>query len=276
MSRIFRCRDKEVLLGAKTLIMAVVNATPDSFSDGGQYLQVDQILARVEDAVQSGADVIDMGAESTRPGYEPVSADKEWERLNEPISAVRSAWPNLCLSIDTQKAWVAEQAVKAGVDIVNDIWGLSRDSDMARVVADYGAGLVMMFNRTPPWEPGRVDIGDMTEFFHRQIHLANAVGIPDNRILIDPGLGFGYSVGDNWTVLRCLTEFRNLGAGLLLGPSRKRFLGSVTEKPPQERDVATATACALAVSAGVDVVRVHNVEAAWDALRVADEWYRHV
>ncbi len=276
VSRIFRSRNKEIVLGEKTLVMAIVNITPDSFSDGGKYLETEQIVTRVADLLTLGADIIDVGGESTRPGYEPVSADQEWDRLREPLFALRSTWPNLCLSVDTQKAWVAEQAVKAGVSIVNDIWGLSGDRDMARVVADSGAGLVMMFNRQPSWNSGEVNIAEMIKFFVRQIQRAGESGISCDHILVDPGLGFGYGVEDNWVVLRHLEEFQGLGAGLLLGPSRKRFLGSVSGKPPQERDGATAAVCALAAAKGVDVMRVHNVEQVADALRVSDAWYRHV
>ncbi len=275
VSRIFRCKDKALELGEKTLIMAIVNITPDSFSDGGQYLEVSHIVSHVEELLQSGADIIDIGGESTRPGYRVVSAEEEWDRLMNPILALRSTWPEICLSVDTQKAWVAEQAVKAGVDIVNDIWGLSKDANMARIVAEYGSGLVMMFNRDPSWDPGQVNLREMTDFFVGQLRGAKDAGIADDHILVDPGLGFGYGVQDNWRVLRHLEEFQGLGAGILLGPSRKRFLGQVTRKPPEQRDVATAAVCALAVAKGVDVLRVHNVETASDALQVADEWYRH-
>ncbi|OLZ09190.1 dihydropteroate synthase [Sulfobacillus thermosulfidooxidans] len=276
VSRVFQCHQRALVLGENTKIMGIVNVTPDSFSDGGQYVELNRILEHVEQLVQDGADIIDIGAESTRPGYEPVAKEIEWQRLEEPILAIRSHWPDVCLSVDTQKAWVADRAVKAGVDIVNDIWGLAGDPDMAQVVSQHQAGLVMMFNRVSPWLPGTIDIGAMVDFFRQQLDFARHQGISEDHILIDPGLGFGYGVDDNWIVLRHLEEFVGYGAGLLLGPSRKRFLGSVTDKPPRERDVATAAVAALAVPYHVDVLRVHNVKTTRDALRVADKWYRDV
>ncbi len=275
MNRIFRCHNRELSLGDGTKIMGILNVTPDSFSDGGKYVKSDRILEHVQQLVEDGADMIDVGAESTRPGYQPVAPEMEWARLQEPILAIRSAWPDLWLSVDTQKAWVAYRALKAGIDIVNDIWGLSGDPEMIKVVAERRAGLIMMFNRTEPWAKGELQIQVMEQFFRDQIGRARQWGIHPDQIIVDPGLGFGYEVEDNWTVLRHLDTFAGYGSGLLLGPSRKRFLGAVTGRPPQGRDVATAAVSALAVFHQVDIVRVHNVAAAHDALQVADMWYRH-
>jgi dihydropteroate synthase len=255
--------------------MGVLNVTPDSFSDGGLYQDPDRMMDHVQTMIAAGADIIDVGAESTRPGYEPLTAGQEWERLEGPLRLLRERWPALCLSVDTQKAPVAVRALDAGVDILNDIQGLSGDPEMLQALARTEAGLVMMFNRPAPWESGQVDIQVMTRFLTVQTERALKAGITPDRIMVDPGLGFAYGVEDNWTVLQHLGAFSGIGAGILLGPSRKRFLGVVTGKPAAQRDVATAAVCALAVPHHVDVVRVHNVDMARDALAVADRWHRH-
>ena len=275
MKRVFRCGSRPLELGHKTWLMGIVNVTPDSFSDGGQFMDPARALAQVEDLIAAGADIIDIGGESTRPGYEAVDVDTEWQRLEEPIRQIRRRWPDLRLSVDTQKAEVARRAVDLGVDIINDIQGLRGDPEMIRVLAGTDAGLVMMFNRHEPWAPGAVDIGEMEKFFSSGLERAEDSQIDPDRILVDPGLGFAYGGDDSWTVLQHLAAFSGFGAGMLLGPSRKRFLGALTGKAAGGRDVATAAVCALAAAHHVDVVRVHNVAATRDAVAVADRWQRH-
>ncbi|WP_242968586.1 dihydropteroate synthase [Sulfobacillus sp. hq2] len=273
--RIFRCGTRPLHLGSRTYVMGIVNVTPDSFSDGGRYDDPVRAVDQTAQLIADGADIIDVGAESTRPGYQPVDVETEWRRLEEPLRQIRARWPAVRLSVDTQKAEVARRAIALGVDIINDIQGFQGDPEMIRVLADSNAGYIMMFNRPVPWPDGVVDLGEMEEFFVQGLQRARAYHIADDRILLDPGLGFAYSGAASWTVLRHLPALSGMGAGLLLGPSRKRFLGTLTGKPPVERDVATATVCAIAAMHHVDVMRVHNVALTRDAVAVADRWQYH-
>ncbi len=275
VSRVFRAGRHAFALGQRTQIMGVLNVTPDSFSDGGCYVDSGAVLSHVRRMVEEGADIIDIGAESTRPGYKPLPAREEWRRLEEPLRLIRDWRPDVCISVDTQKAWVADRALEAGADIINDIQGLSGDPDMLSVLAGSSAGLVMMFNREVPWDGGQVDIAAIADFFAVHTERALNAGVRPERILVDPGLGFAYGGDDSWIVLQALETFAGFGAGLLVGPSRKRFLGAVTGKGPADRDGATAAVCALAAAHRVDAVRVHNVGAVRDALAVADRWARH-
>lgn len=247
--------------------------TPDSFSDGGCLTDADAALARAERLVEQGADGLDLGAESTRPGYASVSVEEEWKRLASPLRRIRERYPGP-ISVDTQKAEIARRALAEGADIINDIWGCAKDPEMARVLAKSRAGLVLMFNRQPAYAEGCVELAEMRRWIERQIQRLDSMGMGPGRILVDPGLGFGMGVADNWTVVKNLQAFSDLGAGILLGPSRKRFLGEVSGRPPAARDVATAALCALAVREGVDVVRVHCPDVVKDALAVADRWER--
>lgn len=260
-------------LGAKTYVMGVVNVTPDSFSDGGAYLRPEDALRHADQLIADGADMLDLGGESTRPGHRPVSAEEEWRRLEPVLKALRRRWDGP-ISVDTYKGEIARRAVEEGADVINDIWGGQKDPTLWEVLAGCRVGYVLMYNRSPEFPPGAVDLGEIKASLVQALGALSALGIAGQRVLVDPGLGFAYGVEDNWTVLRALGEFSGLGAGLLLGPSRKRFLGAVTGRPPEERDVATAAVAALAVPYQIDVVRVHNVAAAKDALAVADRWWR--
>lgn len=260
-------------MGERTYLMGILNVTPDSFSDGGYFNHVDAALARADVLWQAGADAIDLGGESTRPGYVPIDVETEWTRVAAILRALRARSDGV-LSIDTQKAEVARRALEEGVDVVNDIWGLARDPDMLPVLAGTQAGLVMMYNRHPAFEPGTVSMQAICQFFTCQLARAQAAGVAGDRILVDPGLGFGYAVEDHWMILQHLGTCVGYGGGLLVGPSRKRFLGTLTGLPAEARDRATAAVAALAVGQGVDVVRVHNVAAVYDAVRVADRWVR--
>ncbi|MCY0881634.1 MAG: dihydropteroate synthase, partial [Firmicutes bacterium] len=212
MERTFYFRGRRMPLGEKTYVMGIVNVTPDSFSDGNRYQDVSAALHHVKALQQGGAEMIDIGAESTRPGYTPVAAEEEWSRLAPVLEAIKRQWPESIVSVDTQKAVVARRAIAAGADIINDIWGLSGDPDMLDVLADSDAGLILMYNRNPPWPDKMVSIEEMQTFFIRQVQAAAQKGVDPLRIIIDPGIGFGYSVEDNWTVLRALDRFQNIGA----------------------------------------------------------------
>lgn len=267
--RAWTFRGGELGLGSATRVMGILNVTPDSFSDGGAWVGPDAALARAEALGAAGADLIDVGGESTRPGYAPVPAETEWERIASVLDRVRRRIA-LPISVDTQKAEVARRALSAGADIVNDVSGLA-DPAMANVVARAGAGYVLMYN-PPPLAEGAVQVDAIRRWLEERIARLAAAGVARSQIVVDPGLGFAYGVEDNWRVLLQLERLIGVGEGLLIGPSRKRFLGQVTGQPAAERDVATAAVAALAVTKGVDVVRVHQVAMTRDAVRVADRW----
>lgn len=270
MSRAWTFRGAGALeLGGVTRIMGIVNLTPDSFSDGGTLTGVDAGVARAEALWAAGADLVDLGGESTRPGYTAVDASVEWERLRPVLERIRRrlAAP---LSVDTRKAEVARRALAAGADIVNDVSGLA-DPEMAGVVAEAKAGYVLMYN-PPPLPPGTVTVAAIRSWLDARLSKLAEAGVAPEQVVVDPGLGFAYAVEDNWRVLADLEGLAGVGRGLLIGPSRKRFLGQVTGRPAAERDAATAALAALAVTKGVDVVRVHEVAMTRDAVRVADRW----
>jgi len=262
-------------LGHRPFVVGIINVTPDSFSDGGRYAAPDAAVAHGEQLLADGADALDIGAESSRPwAYQPVTVEEEWARLAPVLRRLR-ARTDYPLSVDTQKAEIARRALAEGADIINDVWGGARDPAMAGVIAKASCGYVMMFNRESEFPPGAPDWTEVDAFFRSQVTRFQAAGVGRERILVDPGIGFGYAVADNWRVLRRLKTYQGLGAGVWIGPSRKRFLGAVTGQPPAERDAATVAVVALAVAAGgVDVVRVHAVRCVRDAAAVAAHWQR--
>jgi len=268
-----RMRGKSLELGEKTLLMGILNLTPDSFSDGGSCGNVGEALARAKQMLAEGADIIDVGGESTRPGYLPISPGEEIARIIPLIEAlVRET--EAVVSVDTYKYPVAEAALAAGAHLVNDIWGLQYDKgEMARVVAHYGAGLVIMHNRRENVYPEGL-IEGIHAFFRRSVNIADAAGIPRDRLIFDPGIGFGKDAAQNWEILRNLGAFRDWGP-LLAGASRKRFLTTLTgDVPPRERDGATAALSVAAVSLGVDILRVHDIKGNKVAVDLADHIYR--
>lgn len=272
-ARWYRFRGGAWDLSERPHIFGIVNVTPDSFSDGHQANRDPSYqVAKAERLIKDGADGIDLGAESTRPGHQPVSWDEEWERLGSILRAVRQALPDTPLSIDTQKAEVAERALDAGADIINDIWGFARDPRLARIVADAGAGAILMFNRAEdPSLPIGVD--DLREFFARQLNRASQAGMAPDQVLIDPGIGFRVQGDASWTLLRQLEDLRGLGAGILVGHSRKRFLGRAAQVPEaRDRDLATAVVSALVALEGADVLRVHDPASTRQALLIANQW----
>lgn len=270
--RRFQFNGKEIELGAKTYIMGILNVTPDSFSDGGRYLGVDAATRQAAVLIESGADFIDIGAESTRPGHQPIAIEEEWQRLGPVLKAVRETFPEVAISVDTQKAETASRAIQSGADIINDVGGALGDSRMLSTLSSSRAGYIMMYNREPM---ARADMADMVTQFQRRLIRAQESGIAASRILVDPGLGFAYGSEENWRVLGQLEQLKGLGAGILVGPSRKRFLGTLTGADPDQRDFATASLASLAVGSGMDVVRVHEVSGVRQALLVADRWWRH-
>ncbi len=260
-------------LNQRPHIFGIMNVTPDSFSDGGTT-NLDPLfqVEKAERLLQQGADGLDLGAESTRPGHQPVPWRQEWERLDRVLRAVRRALPDVPLSIDTQKAEVAERALDAGADIINDIWGFSRDPRLARVVSQSGAGAILMFNRAEDASlPMAMD--DLRSFFLAQMDWALESGIPHERVLIDPGIGFRVQGDTAWSILHQLERLRGLGAGILVGHSRKRFLGRAANVPEaRDRDLATAVVSALVALEGADVLRVHDPASTRQALLIANQW----
>lgn len=248
--------------------MGIVNVTPDSFSDGGQFLDGARALEHARRLVAEGADVLDIGAESTRPygGSQPVSFDEELARLSPVFPAVLTL--GIPVSIDTIKARIAAWAMEQGAAIVNDVWGLQRDPDMARVVAEHGVPVVVMHNRDQA--DGGIDImKDVKDFFARSLEIAARAGIARERIVLDPGVGFGKTPEQSVTVIARLGEFRSFRLPLLIGLSRKRFIDTISPAAPDQRLGGSIAGNVLAVLAGADIVRVHDVADTVQALRVA-------
>jgi len=248
-------------------VMGILNVTPDSFSDGGQFFDPEVAVNHARRMLADGADILDIGAESTRPygGQKPVTMDDEIERLRPVLpEVIRLGLP---VSIDTIKARVGAWALEQGAAIVNDVWGLQRDADMARVVAEYGAPVVVMYNREIV--DGSIDVmADAKAFFARSLDIAAKAGIARDKIVLDPGIGFGKTQPQSVTMIARLAELRELGQPLLMGLSRKRFIDSISPSAPQQRLGGSIAANVLSVLAGADIVRVHDVAETVQALRV--------
>jgi dihydropteroate synthase len=260
--------------GPRPLLMGVVNVTPDSFSDGGRFLEADRAVAQARRLVEEGADILDIGGESTRPGSDPVPEDEEMRRVLPVVETLAEA-VDVPLSIDTRRARVAREAVAAGAALVNDITGLQGESEMARAVAETGAGIVLMHilgePKTMQQHPQYNHLmADILRYLRRGLAIAEEAGVAENRILVDPGIGFGKTLKHNLEILAELGQIRSLGRPILVGPSRKRFIGEVTGvEDPAERTYGTAAACALAVAAGALVLRVHDVAEMKQAVELA-------
>lgn len=257
-------------LGRRTLMMGILNVTPDSFSDGGLFVGEARAAAQAERLVAEGAAILDIGGESTRPGHVPVPAEEEQARV---LPVIRRLAPHLStpISIDTYKASTARLALEAGARIVNDVWGLQREPDIARVAADYGAPVIVMHNREVI-DPALDIVAEMLAFFERSLAIARRAGIPDGDIVLDPGIGFGKSWEQHLEALRRLPEIAALGFPILVGISRKSILGRLHDRDtrPADRLVGSLAAHALAAMLGADIVRVHDVAAHLDAMRVVD------
>ena len=257
--------------GERTFVMGIVNVTPDSFSGDGLLRTRDPVAAAVAQArsmVAEGADILDVGGESTRPGHVEVPIDEELGRVVPVIAAIREALPDIPISVDTTKPTVADAAMAAGADLVNDIWGVADDDSLARVAATSGAPLVLMHNRAEPrYEDLVADvIADLAAAMERAVR----AGVDRERLIVDPGFGFGKTPEQNLAVLGRIGELRVLGRPILLGTSRKSTLGLILDLPADQRLEATLATTALGIAGGVDIVRVHDVEANLRAARTAD------
>jgi len=280
--------------GTRTYIMGILNITPDSFSGDGlipssasdwttQEL-LSSALTQAGDFLSAGADLLDVGGESTRPGAQPVTAEEEMDRVVTVIQSIAAVFPEAYLSVDTYRALVAEAALQAGARMVNDVWGFKADPDLAGVVARHGVPVVLMHNRSS-WANAEIQtrlggryigmpydnlLEDVKRELLESVAIAHAAGIPDTDILLDPGIGFGKTVEQNLELLDRLGEIKALGYPVLLGPSRKSFIGYTLHQPPDQRLEGTAAAVAIGIARGADIVRVHDVAFMTRVVRMAD------
>ncbi|HEY9878346.1 MAG TPA: dihydropteroate synthase [Leptolyngbyaceae cyanobacterium] len=284
LPRPWKIRDRTFNWGSRTYLMSILNVTPDSFSDGGQFSTVEAALTQARHLVKHGTDILDVGGQSTRPGAEEVSVAEELSRVVPVIKAIRAdedeSVRTIPISVDTTRFEVARAAVKAGADMVNDISGGTFDKAMLSTVADLGVPIILMHIRGNPTTMQQYThyedlIGEIYDFLHRQVEDAIAVGVNPGAIAIDPGIGFAKTYPQNLELLRKLPDFRGLGCPILVGPSRKRFIGWILDQPdPQKRVWGTAAACCAAISGGVDILRVHDGAEMYDVSRVADAIWR--
>lgn len=272
----FRIELKESILelSHRTHIMGILNVTPDSFSDGGNFFDPEKAIARGIQMMEQGADIIDIGAESTRPGAEVLPEAAELDRLLPVLEGLVNE-VDVPLSVDTYKSGVAEAALKSGAHLINDISGLRFDAKMKTVAAKYNVPVVLMHIKGEPknmqQNPTYVDLmGEIFQYLAESILLAEEAGIDRDKIIIDPGIGFGKRLHDNYEILRRLSEFKDLGCPILVGPSRKSFIGNVLNLPPEERLEGTAAAVAMAIQNGAHIVRVHDVKEIARVCRIAD------
>jgi dihydropteroate synthase len=248
--------NKEFELGKRTFIMGILNVTPDSFSDGGKFNNADQAVMHAEKMVEEGADIIDIGGESTRPNHIPVSLDEEISRVIHIIRALKSEI-DVPISIDTYKAAVAEEAIKAGASLINDVWGFKKDTRMAEVAAKYNVACCLMHNREKT--EYRDFLVDMENDILESIDIALSHGVKKEKIIIDPGIGFAKTYEHNIEAIRNLQRFRKLGYPVLLGASRKSVIGNTLHLPVDQRIEGTIATTVLGISKGIDFIRVHDI-----------------
>ena len=262
-------------LGRRTLIMGILNVTPDSFSDGGKYMTVEKALEHARRLVAEGADIIDIGGESTRPGFTPITAEEELSRLLPVIGAIRDAGMETPISVDTYKGIVAHEALKAGANIINDIWGGLYDPSILRVAAETGAPIILTHNRKDMNYSSDL-IADVKADLSRCVRLAKEAGISDDQIVLDPGIGFAKTREHELLLLNKLSEIVKLGYPVLLGTSRKRLLRHILQTETGEVVEGTLATTVLGIRDGVSIVRVHDVLANAKAARMADAIVRTV
>ncbi len=255
-------------LGRRTLVMGILNATPDSFSDGGRWNALDAGLDHARTMLAEGADLLDIGGESTRPGHTPVDADDEIARVR-PLIARLAQETEVPISIDTFKAATARAALEAGATIVNDVWGLTRDPDLARVAADFAAPVIVMHNRDDI-DPTLDIVADQLAFFERSLEIAARAGLPETDVVLDPGIGFGKTHEQNLESLARLAELAVLGRPILLGTSRKSLIGRILDVPPAQRLSGTLATNVVGMMNGAAILRVHDVRPHVEAARVTD------
>ncbi|CAH8704427.1 dihydropteroate synthase [Paenibacillus thiaminolyticus] len=266
--RTYRWANGALTLGQRTLIMGILNVTPDSFSDGGRYNRVDAALRHAKEMLEAGADIIDIGGESTRPGHQPVGQEEELERVLPVIEALRRELPQAPISVDTYKAEVARQALEAGAHIMNDIWGCKKEPEMAHVAARYGCPLILMHNR-PERRYDRF-VEEVKADLLESVELAKSAGVKDDQIWLDPGIGFAKTGEDNLVLMSHLDELCALGYPVLLGTSRKKFIRDTLQLPVDDVVEGTAATVALGIAQGCQIVRVHDVASIARTARMCD------
>ncbi len=258
----------------KTLIMGILNVTPDSFSDGGKFSNLDLALQHAEEMVANGADIIDIGAESTRPyaGAEAITAEQEMERLLPVLEKLVTSC-KVPVSVDTYKASVAHEALKIGAHMINDVWGLQKDPEMATVVAKFNVPVIIMHNQVNTYYKRDI-LSHICEYLQHSIDLGLNAGIEANNIIIDPGIGFGKTPSQNLYVMSKLEQLKSLGCPILLGTSRKRFIGEVLNLAVDDRMEGTGATVALGITKGVNIVRVHDVKSIARIAKMTDAMLR--
>lgn len=271
---VWRCGSHLVPLGKRTLVMGIVNVTPDSFSDGGSYASVDDAVKHASQMIADGADLLDVGGESTRPGSEVVPADDEIQRVLPVIRRITDEHPDVPVSVDTRKSEVARAALEAGATVVNDV-SAGSDPPMFGVVAGSGAGMILMHMKGEPKtmqdDPTYYDVvAEVRGFLGERIEAALSAGIDLDRLCVDPGIGFGKTVEHNLAILHDIRAFHHLGVPVLVGPSRKRFIGTLTGTEVDDRIGGTAGVVAWCAAEEVDVVRVHDVKEMTRVVRMVD------
>ncbi len=265
-------------IGRRTYIMGILNVTPDSFSDGGKYLAMDDALRQAEALLTAGADILDIGGESTRPGSEPVDLETEMKRVVPIVDQIsrRFACP---ISIDTYKPEVADAAICAGACIINDINGLQKEQDMMAIARRYQSGVIVMHNaqlyRKDNTLPAEHLMDDVITFLNKSIAMAEQRGLNHDNLVIDPGIGFGITPDESIDMIAQLSKLSVLNLPILVGPSRKRFIGQILDAPVTARLFGTAAAVAISIAHGADIVRVHDVREICDVVRVSDAICRH-
>ncbi|HBA85265.1 MAG TPA: dihydropteroate synthase [Verrucomicrobia bacterium] len=271
---VWRCKGQDILVGERTLIMGILNATPDSFSDGGRFFDRSQAIEHALELVRQGADIVDIGGESSRPGADAVSLEEELRRVI-PVIEELSGRTDRLISIDTTKAHVARRALEAGAHIVNDISALTVDPLMAEAAAETGAGVILMHMkgtpRTMQAQPTYEDVaGEVHAYLQERLEILTKAGLSLECLAVDPGIGFGKTLEHNLTLLAHLPGLKSLGRPVLVGVSRKSFLGRMTGREPGDRLAASLGAAAYAVLRGADILRVHDVKESCDLARVVD------
>ncbi|MYL51570.1 dihydropteroate synthase [Halobacillus litoralis] len=257
MNTKLRTSEKTFDLTKETLVMGILNITPDSFSDGGLYFDLDHAVKQAKMMEEEGAHIIDIGGESTRPGHQPVTAEEELARVIPAIQAVKKAVP-LPISIDTYKAEVAEKAMEAGASIINDVWGAIKEPAIAEVAARYVVPIILTHNRSDRNYESLLD--DMKNDLRKSIKIAKCAGVIEENIILDPGIGFAKTQAQNLEVMRNLADLKGLGYPILLGTSRKSFIGTALDLPKGERMEGTGATVCYGMAQGVDIVRVHDVK----------------
>lgn len=271
--RTIQCREFDLNIGEKTLVMGILNVTPDSFSDGGSYNNVSQALNHAITMVKEGADMIDVGGESTRPGSDEVGEKEELKRVIPVIQELKR-FINKPISIDTYKAAVAEAAIDAGANIINDVWGLQREPEIAKVAAKHNVPVIAMHNQSTT-EYDKDIIESIIDFFKVSIDIALEAGINKEMIILDPGIGFGKTVEQNLEVMRRLDELQVLGYPILLGISRKSIIGKTLDLPTHDRLEGTLALNAIGIQMGAEIIRVHDVKENIKAAKMIDAVVRN-